>query len=76
MKLRLKKDIVIRAGTIFNTAPDRIDLDSSSHVEATFRVGRSRDTYGTIIYDVGQPGSPEHKQVSRYFEKLAPKPNL
>lgn len=68
MKLRLKKDIVIKAGTIFDTAPGKVVRDSNQFVEATFAVGRSKDTFGTVTYLVGEVGTEERRQVSRYFE--------
>mgnify|MGYP006999130505 CR=1 FL=1 len=68
MKLRLKKDIVIKAGTIFDTAPSGVSRAPDLFVEATFAVGRSKDTYGSVTYMVGKPRSNARRQVSGYFE--------
>ena len=70
MKLKLKKDIVIPAGTIFDDAPNLTRYASSEFVEATFAVGDSKDTYGSIVYLVGTKDSKERDQVSEYFEEI------
>lgn len=51
MKLKLKKDIIIKAGTIFDTAAQKVDRDDE-FVEATF--GLTKNTYGTVVYDISR----------------------
>ena len=70
MKLKLKKDIVIPAGTVFDDAPTQTRRVSSEFVEATFAVGDSKDTYGSVVYLVGSKDSKERTQVSEYFEEI------
>lgn len=67
--LRLKRDLVIPAGTLFGRAPERIDMDDSQFVEAT--IGLSKNTYGTLLYCAGEPGSDDRKELRRWFEEVA-----
>jgi len=72
MKLRLKKNIVIKAGTIFDTAPHTISCDPSAFVECTF--GLTKGTFGTVRYHVGDDNSmldPKYRRaIHRWFEKV------
>jgi hypothetical protein len=64
MKARLKRDLVIKAGTIFNDAPEKIIL-SGDHVDCIRAVGK--DSYAQVIVDLD-------KDVKRswgyYFEVI------
>ena len=72
MKLRLKRDIVIKAGTIFDTAAEAVVRDSAAFVECVF--GLTKDTYGTVTYEVGDERDmrdPKHRRViRRWFEEV------
>jgi len=50
MKKVLIKDIVIPAGTVFTNAPEKIEQDSDVFGECTF--GLSKDSYGTVTYEI------------------------
>jgi len=72
MKLRLKKDIVIKAGTIFYTAESNVSRDPDAYVECVF--GLTKDSYGTVVYQVGDEGDmrdPKHRRaIRRWFEEV------
>lgn len=70
MKLKLIKDIVIPAGTVFDTAAIKVERAPGMHVEHTFAVGGSKDTYGTVTYMVGEKGSEERSQLTEYFQPV------
>jgi len=72
MKFRLKKDIVIKAGTIFDTAAEKVDRDSRCYSEVV--IGLTKDTAGTLVYETGdehQWRDPKtRRQLSRWFERI------
>jgi len=72
MKMRLKKDIVIKAGTIFDTAASELRQDPAAYVECVF--GLTKDTYGMVTYEVGDEGDmrdPKFKRaIRRWFEEV------
>lgn len=72
MRLRLKKDIVIEAGTIFDTAASEVSRDPAAHVEFTF--GLTKDTSGTVVYQVGDEGDMQdpkfRRAIRRWFEEV------
>lgn len=68
MKLRLKKDIVIPAGTVFDDASIQTTRAPGEFAETI--VGLSKDTFGSFTYSVGQKNSEERKQVAEYFEEI------
>lgn len=61
MKKRLKKDIVIPAGSIFDEAPLRIEYNEGcySHV-----VGLTPNSHGDIVYCIDEAD----KDLSEWFE--------
>ena len=63
MKVRLKRDILIPAGTILDDAPRRIEL-CKGHVEHI--VGLTKDSAGSLIYFV----DPDDKALAEWFEIL------
>lgn len=68
MDYRLKKDIVIKAGTIFTQAPSRIDLDAD-HVIHT--VGLTKNTVGSLYCELSKD-FPQERGL--YFEPVENKP--
>jgi hypothetical protein len=66
MKMRLKKDLVIKAGTLFVTAPTKTELYGSGHIEAAF--GLSKNTCGVVRYslDLDEGGD----DLSKWFEPV------
>jgi len=72
MKWRLKKDIVIKAGTIFDTSCSKMELDPSCHGECI--IGLTKDTAGHVIYEIGNSDDwkdPKFKRaISRWFEPI------
>jgi len=46
----LLKDIVIPAGTVFTTAPEKIQMNPGEHVECI--VGLTKNTAGSLIYQI------------------------
>ena len=72
MKMRLKKDIVIKAGTIFDTAASKVIRRPDACVECGF--GLTKDSYGTVVYLVGDAGDmrdPKHRRaIRRWFEEV------
>ena len=70
MKVRLKQDIVIKAGTVFDTAPVQTVRAIDGFVEHTFAVGDSANTYGSLVYFVGAKDTEERKEVSDFFEEI------
>jgi hypothetical protein len=60
--LRLKKDLVIPAGTVFNTASVYTERYGEGHVQAVF--GLSPNTSGDITYDV----SGDIAELEEWFE--------
>lgn len=72
MKLKLKKDITIKAGTIFDTAARSVSRDPESYVECVF--GLTKDTYGIITYEVGNAkdmlNQKHRRAIRRWFEEV------
>ena len=65
MKATLKKDIVIPAGTVFDTAATKTERVGDGHIEFIF--GLSKDTSGSIHYCIGNT-KEEKKQIEEYFD--------
>jgi hypothetical protein len=70
MKVRLKQDIVIKAGTVFDTAPIQVVRAIDGFVEHIFAVGDSANTYGSLVYFVGTKESEEREEISDFFEEV------
>ena len=72
MKFRLKKDIVIKAGTIFDTACRKTVRDPRCYSEVT--VGLSKDTCGSFVYETGNQEDWKdptmRRQLARWFEPI------
>lgn len=72
MKMRLKKDIVIKAGTIFGTAASKVERDPDCFAECI--IGLTKDTAGILTYEVGdedQRKDPKFRRaINRWFEKV------
>lgn len=66
MKAILKKDIVIKAGTVFGTAPKKTERFGDGHFEHIF--GLSKDTAGSLVYYIGMPGEEERSQTREWFD--------
>lgn len=64
MKARLLRDIVIRAGTVFDASPWRTRRYGDGHV--CCNVGLTKDTSGDFEYCI-EVGDPE---LSKWFEVL------
>ena len=64
MKVRLKKDIVIKAGTVFETAPVKTERIGDGHVAHIF--GLSKDTSGEISYCI----ESDDPDLQDWFEVL------
>lgn len=64
---KLLQDIVIPAGTVFSAAPTKTER-SEGHYQ--FDVGLSKDTSGSIIYYIGNPGEAEYEQTKEFFEEI------
>ncbi len=62
MKKRLKKDIVIPAGTILGTAPTVTRRHGSDHFDCT--VGLTDDSCGFFTYCVDDP------KLDEFFEEV------
>ena len=65
MKKVLLKDIVIKAGTIFNTAPSKIELCDNGHVSHIF--GLTNNTYGEILYHFDDSAPEDEKKLEEWF---------
>jgi len=68
MQLRLKQDIIIPAGTVFGTAPRKVERNPDVFAEAT--IALTADTYGSITCLVGGPDSDERHQLQDFFEPI------
>jgi len=62
MKKRLKKDIIIPAGTIMSQAPRKTVRHGNDHFSCT--VGLSPDSSGLFEYCIDDPG------LSEFFEDV------
>jgi len=73
---RLKRDIVLKAGTVFYPGPSRIDL-AAGHGEAF--IGLGRDNCMSVIVDMtGLDGAQDdhlRRVMRRAFEKVSPPKN-
>lgn len=67
MQVKLKKDIVIPAGTVFHNAPVRSER-SPLHVEHI--LGLTKDSTGSLIYFL----EPLDQTLAEYFEVLEASP--
>lgn len=71
-KWRLKKDIVIKAGTIFVDAPIRTERAPGVYVDTV--IGLTKDTAGFLTYEVGTSEDRSdlryRRQVNRWFEEV------
>lgn len=67
MKARLLKDIVIPAGTVFDTAASKT-VRSDGHVEHW--IGLSKNTSGTIVYFIGEKDDKEREELKEHFEVI------
>mgnify|MGYP001592520625 FL=1 len=63
MQVRLKRDIVIPAGTILDDAPRRLEM-CRGHVEHI--LGLTKDTSGSLLYFV----DPDDAALADWFEVL------
>lgn len=61
---RLKKDIIIPAGTRFSSAPTKTERAGPGHIESEF--GLSPNSYGTVYYSL-DPRSKD--DLSEWFEE-------
>ena len=61
---RLKKDIIIKAGTIFKTAPSKTVRHGKGHLETS--IGLSDDTCGSLVYTLDDSGD----MCEEYFEMI------
>ena len=63
MKVRLKRDILIPAGTIMDDAPRSVEM-CRGHVEHI--LGFTKDTSGKLLYFI----DPDDAALSEWFEVL------
>jgi hypothetical protein len=61
--MRLRKDLVIPAGTIFGQAPWRT-VRNEEHVQAS--LGLTKNTSGDVIYYIGD----DKEALAEWFEEL------
>lgn len=64
MKKVLLRDLVIPAGTVFNTAPSKVERDPDYFVEAI--IGLTKDTYGMVTYEIEE----EDEELKKWFADL------
>lgn len=64
MKVRLKKDIVIKARTIFHDAPIRTER-SGDHIECI--LGLTKNTTGSLVYAIEDLA---RKEWEKWFETI------
>jgi hypothetical protein len=64
MKKRLKKDIVIKAGTIFDTAPKKTTRHGNDHFNCV--VGLTNDSAGFFNYCIDE----DDKELTEWFEDV------
>lgn len=57
MNVLLKKDIIIKAGTVLTKAPTKTERIGDGHVECTF--GLSKNSFGTVTYSIEDPSELE-----------------
>ena len=66
-QVRLLKDIVIPAGTIFNHLPFKSQTEICDDEHFEFIVGLTKDSYGTLVYCVDGEDDPE---IKKWFEPV------
>ena len=71
-KWKVSPSIVIKAGTIFDTAARKVERDPDAFVECVF--GLTKDTHGPLVYEVGDEQDmrdPKHRRaIRRWFEDV------
>ena len=71
MRFILKKDIVIKAGTVLESAPYSISIDPTQVSEHTFPL--SRDFSGRVLLHTGDKGDwadpKARRALSRWFKR-------
>jgi hypothetical protein len=74
MRFILKKDIVIKAGTVLESAPYSMSIDATQVSEHTFPLGR--DFSGRVLLNTGDArdwGNPKTRRtLSRWFKRENP----
>lgn len=68
--VRLKKDVIIPAGTILVTAPIKVERPEN-HCAVEAVVGLSRDTAGSFTYYIGTPDDKEREGLEEWFEIIS-----
>jgi hypothetical protein len=71
--LYLKKDLVIPAGTKFDTAPTQTQRAGEGHFITS--LGLSKDSSGDLVYFAGAPESEERLQLQEWFGEEQPPQN-
>lgn len=66
MKAKLKRDIVIPAGTEFDTAPSKTERFGVGHIDCC--IGLTRDVSATLSLCIGGPGDSERTDAKEWFE--------
>ena len=66
MRVRLKRDILIPAGTVLDDAPQRVEM-CRGHVEHI--IGLTKDTSGSLMYFV----DPDDSALAEWFDVLEAK---
>ena len=59
MRIRLKKDIVIAAGTVMDTAPIKTERFGRDHVETVIGLTSDNTAVFTLCADITDPGMDE-----------------
>ncbi|MBL0320235.1 MAG: hypothetical protein IPP74_13245 [Alphaproteobacteria bacterium] len=62
--VRLKKDLIIPAGTIFTPAATKTTRDSSF---AQTTIGLTPDTFGEVVYEVW---GDDNEKIAEWFEEV------
>lgn len=62
MKWRLKQDIVIKAGTIFDSAPTETRRVGDGHAETI--IGLTKNSYGSLVYSI-----EDKEELKDWFEE-------
>ena len=69
MKKVLIRDLVIPAGTVFDTAPTSTTRADDCFVEAV--IGLTKNTYGTVTYCVNDDDFPKDmKKLKKWFRDV------
>ena len=64
MKMKLKKDIVIPAGTVFDSCDGTSVFYDEENYETT--IGLTKDSFGTLVYSM----EPMDKKLPEWFEEV------